>query len=246
MLRMDRRLAFIVAAVWLLLFGGVGSAVAQAASGQIEEFDFKLTNSPPQFAGVVYSTGVVGTSGGTIDFLSGSAQEVSFLDNAWTLVPRGPATLNATVTDWRLVDGPTITGVAHVPSGASMTVTVGDTGSTFPLTNGQFSIPTGAGELGSPPPGRSNRVVACRGAAGSCRAIIGLAGGARNRRIVIRLTDTDFLLRSVKAPPQRAHAAYGLSRGHFARGGSEYVVTLNAARSCPPGSHLTLTFVRVG
>jgi hypothetical protein len=244
-IRMDRRSAMIAAGLSLLLVGGVGSAAAQAApSGQIEEFDFTVTNAPPQFVGVIYSTGVVGTSGGTIDFQSGAAQEINFLDNAWTVIPRGPATLNATVTDWRLVDGPTITGIAHVPAGASMTVTVGDTEKTIPLSNGKFSISTGVGRFGALPPKRGERVVRCRGGARSCRATVSLAGGARNRRIAIRLSDTDFRLKSVKAPPRRAHAAYGLTGGHFAEGGSEYVVTLDAARSSPPGSHLTLIFGR--
>jgi hypothetical protein len=49
-------------------------------------------------------------------------------------------------------------------------------------------------------------------------------------------------LRSVKAPPKRKHAAYSRTHGHFARGGSQYVVILNAARSSPQGSHLILTF----
>jgi hypothetical protein len=148
------------------------------------------------------------------------------------------------VTDWRIVAGATITGTAHVPAGASMTVTVGDTGQTIHLPNGKFSIPTGVNGLGAKPPKGGKRVVKCRGGARSCRARINLAGGARNRRIVIRLTDTDFLLRSIKAPPRRAHAAYSLTGGRFIDGGSEYAVTLNAARSSPPGSHLTLTFAR--
>jgi hypothetical protein len=231
----------------LLLVGGVSSASAQIEpSGQIEEFDFTLTNAPPQgLAGVVYSTGVIGTSGGTIDFQSGAAREVEFLDNAWQLLPKGTETVNAMVTDWRIVAGPTITGTAHVPAGASMSVTVGDTDQTVHLTNGKFSIPTGIGALGAAPPAKvGKRVVKCRGGARSCRATISLAGGARDRRIVIRLTDTDFLLRSIKAPPRRKHAAYGLTDGHFIHGGSDYVVTLDAARSSPPGSHLTLTFAR--
>ena len=250
MLRVARRLAMLSAGVLLLgggvLAGGVDSASAQIEpSGQIEQFDFTLTNAPSHgFVGVIYSTGVIGTSGGTIDFQSGAAQEVNFLDNAWTVIPTGNEMLNATVTDYRLVAGATITGTAHVPAGASMTVTVGDTDQTVKLTNGKFSIPTGVGQLGAVPPKGGKRVVKCRGTARSCRATISLAGGARDRKIVIRLTDTDLLLRSIKGPPKRAHAAYGLTEGHFTDGGSEYVVTLNAARSSAPGSHLTLTFGR--
>jgi hypothetical protein len=236
-----------LAAGLLLLAGGaVNSASAQIGpSGQLEDFDFTLTNAPPRgLVGVIYSTGVIGTSGGTVDFQSGATKEINFLGNAWTLIPTGSETLNATVTDWRIVAGATITGTAHVPAGASMTVMVGDTGQTIQLTNGKFSIPTGVGNLGAKAPTRGNHVVKCRGGTRSCRAVLNLAGGARDRHVVIRLTDTDFLLRSIKAPAKRKHAAYGLTDGHFARGGSEYVVTLNAARSSPPGSHLTLTFAQ--
>lgn len=244
MLRMARRLA--VLATGLLLLVGVSSASAQIGpSGQIEQFNYTLTNAPPQgFDGVIYSTGVIGTSGGTVDFQSGAAKEVNFFDNAWTLIPTGNDPLNITVTDYRLVSAPTITGTAHVPAGASMTVNVGDTDQTIKLTNGKFSIPTGVGGLGAKPPKRGKQVVKCRGGARSCRATINLAGGARDRQIVIRLTGTDFLLKSIKGPPKRARAAYGLTDGHFRLGGSEYVVTLNAARSSRPGSRLTLTFGR--
>ena len=243
MLRMATRLATLVAGL-LLLGGGVNIASAQIGpSGQIEEFDYTLTNAPPQgFVGVFYSTGVIGTSGGTVDLQSGATKHVEFLDNAWSMLPTGSDALHATVTDWRLVSDPTITGTAHVPPGASMTVTVGDTGQTVQLTNGKFSIPTGVSGLGAKPPKREKQVVKCRGGARSCRATIKLAGGARNRQIVIRLTGTDFLLQSIKGPPKRARAAYSLTRGHFTHGGSEYVVTLNAARSSRPGSRLTLTF----
>jgi hypothetical protein len=70
----------------------------------------------------------------------------------------------------------------------------------------------------------------------SCGARVKLAGGARNREIVIRLTNANVSLRSVTAPPPREHAAYSLADGHFAHGGSEYVVILNAAPSSPSGS----------
>jgi hypothetical protein len=235
----------ILAAGMFLVAGGVDSALAQIGpSGQIEQFDYTLTNvpSPGFLTGVIYSTGVIETAGGTVDFRSGAAREVNFLTNAWTLLPTGTETLNVTVTDWRIVAGATVTGTAHVPAGASLTVTPGDTGQTIRLTNGKFSIPTGVDQLGAKPLKRGNQVVRCRGSARSCRATINLAGGAHNRKIVIRLTDTDLSLRSIKAPPKRRHAAYSLTTGHFTRGGSEYVVILNAARSSPPGSHLVLNF----
>ncbi len=41
---------------------------------------------------------------------------------------------------------------------------------------------------------------------------------------------------------QQAPRIYSLTGGHFVLGGSEYVATLNAARSSPPRSHLIVTF----
>jgi hypothetical protein len=239
-----RRGLAVLAAGVLLLGGGVESAWAQVGpSGQIEEFDYTLTNvSPKGFPGVLYSTGVIGTAGGSVVLQSGALREADFLTNAWTLFPTSTGTLNATLTDLRLVTGATVTGTAYVPGGASLTVTPEDTGQTIRLTNGKFSIPTGVGKLGAEPPKGGKQVVKCRGTARSCQARINLAGGARNREIVIRLTNTNLSLRSVKAPPKRKHAAYSLTHGHFARGGSQYVVILNAARSSPQGSHLILTF----
>jgi hypothetical protein len=62
-----------------------------------------------------------------------------------------------------------------------------------------------------------------------------------HREIVIRLTNANLSLCSVTAPLPREHAAYSRTDGHFAYGGSEYAVILNAAPS-PIGIALILTF----
>jgi hypothetical protein len=160
----------------------------------------------------------------------------------WALYPSGGARLSATVDDWRYVDGPTVTGTADLPKGSSMTVTDQQTGKSVSLKNGAFSIPTGIGMGGARTPLTAHALIPCHGGARSCRARINFAGGARQRRIVIGLSDTDLVLRSVNAVSRKKHVAYRLSGGHFTLGGSEYVVTLNAARSSPAGSHLILTF----
>ena len=232
----------ILAAGMLLLAGGVGSASAQiGSSGTMVQFEYTLTNVTKGSPGVVYGTGVFDSAGGSVDLQSGALKNVEFLSNAWTLIPTGTEALNASITDWRLVTGPTVTGTAHVPAGASLTVSVG-VNREISLPNGKFSIPTGLGKLGAGPPKGGKRVVRCQGTPRSCRARISLGGGARNRQIVIQLTHPDLSLHSVKAPPKRKHAAYSLTDGHFAHGGSEYVVILNAAGSSPRGSHLILTF----
>ncbi|MFL5831630.1 MAG: hypothetical protein ACJ76X_17070 [Solirubrobacteraceae bacterium] len=235
-----------LAAGALLLLGSTAAASAQVGptSGEIEEFDYTLTNVNPPLAspGLLFATGVSASAGGSVLVQSGSLENAEFLANSWGIVPSGTDTVNAQVTDWRIVTASTITGTANVPPGATLTVQPAATGRTIRITNGQFSIPTGLFGLGAKPPKSGNQVVRCRGSAHSCSARVGLAGGAKDREIVIRLPSRHLALQSVKAPPRSRHAAYILAGGHFARGGSEYVVTLNAARSSPRGSHLTLTF----
>src|ERR1700760_677441 len=108
---MATRLAVLAAGMFVFAGGAVDSASAQIGpSGQIEEFDYTLSNAPPKgFAGVIYNSGVAEASGGTLDFQSGAVQEANFLDNAWTLIPTGTQTLNVKITDWRIVTAATIT-----------------------------------------------------------------------------------------------------------------------------------------
>ena len=123
-----------------------------------------------------------------------------------------------------------------------MTVTNSNTMQMTTLQNGDFSIPTGVGGLGAPSPSTGPRLTRCRGGASSCRAQINFAGGARHRQVAIGLTNTNLSLRSIRAVSRSKHPIYSLTSGHFVLGGSEYLLTLNAARSSPPGSHLNLTF----
>ena len=190
---------------------------------------------------------VVGGEGGSVKIQSGVVEAVTFTNvltsiAGWGLVSVGNAPLTATVDDRRLVNGATVTGTASVPSGASMTVTNTQTGQTTTVKNGAFSIPTGIGQTGVKPPTAVNHFIQCHGGPRSCRAQINFAGGARQRTIVIRLTNTHLSLRSVRVVSRSNHPVYRLTRGHFVLGGSEYVVTLNAARSSPRRSHLILTF----
>ena len=129
-------------------------------------------------------------------------------------------------------------------AGVSLTVTVADTRKTITLTNnGTVSNGTVVGPLGAEPPAAGRRV-AQHGRSEAharrdqpCQAgRLNLAGAAWNREIVIRLTSTNPRLQSVKAFPEIEHTASSLTKGHFRGGGSQYVATLNAARSDPPGS----------
>ncbi len=84
--------------------------------------------------------------------------------------------------------------------------------------------------------------VTCRGGSSSCSAVIGLAGGASNKKLRIMLTDTNLKLVGVVAKPSSERGAYLLSRGQYSLGGSVFTVTLNAAQGTPKGATLTLKF----
>jgi len=84
--------------------------------------------------------------------------------------------------------------------------------------------------------------VRCRGGPSRCRARVSLAGGASNKRVVIRLSDTDLRLVSVRPNRSSLRGAYGMFANRLRHRGSEFLFRLNAAQSIPRGSHLTFTF----
>jgi pimeloyl-ACP methyl ester carboxylesterase len=85
-------------------------------------------------------------------------------------------------------------------------------------------------------------VVRCRGDAVRCRARVNLAGGASDKRVVIRLSDNDLGLVSVRANRRSLSGAYGLFGERLRAGGSEYVFRLNAVQSIRRGAYLILSF----
>jgi hypothetical protein len=84
--------------------------------------------------------------------------------------------------------------------------------------------------------------VRCRGGADSCRARVDPAGGASDRRVVIRLSDTDLRLVSVRPNRRALRGAYGLIGERLRAGGSEYVFRLNAVQSIRRGAYPILSF----
>jgi hypothetical protein len=80
-----------------------------------------------------------------------------------------------------------------------------------------------------------------RGRGDACSARVA-AGGASNRKLIIKLTDTNLRLLSVAAVSSSSSGAYLLTGRRFALGGSEYRVTLNAVKANPQGSHLVMRF----
>ena len=84
--------------------------------------------------------------------------------------------------------------------------------------------------------------VRCRGGANSCRARVSLAGGASNKKVVIRLTDSDLRLVSVRPNRRALRGAYGLFGQRLRAGGTRYAFRLNAVQSIRRGAYLTITF----
>jgi hypothetical protein len=82
----------------------------------------------------------------------------------------------------------------------------------------------------------------CRGSATFCEATFSLAGGASNKRLTVRLTDTNLKLLAVNATPAFVHGAYRLFGGRFTTGGSVYTVGLDAVQGIPAGAKLIMTF----
>jgi hypothetical protein len=84
--------------------------------------------------------------------------------------------------------------------------------------------------------------ITCRGTVRVCKAVVSIAGGASNRRVVIELPGTSWKPPKITVVPRSSRGAYLISNRRFALGGSEYRFTLNAVRANPRGAHLTLTF----
>jgi hypothetical protein len=137
---------------------------------------------------------------------------------------------------------------------ANYTPLVARTPTAAPAATQKWSfIPLRAGALGAKRPKRRTKVVRCRGTARRCRARVGIAGGAVNRKIVIRLPGRNLHLRSVKVFPRRiatidderaagSEQLYRFSDVRFKPRRRRFVVILNAAEWSPPGSHLIVKF----
>ncbi len=89
--------------------------------------------------------------------------------------------------------------------------------------------------------GAGSQTVACTGGASQCTAKVSLAGGASNKVITVKLTDTNLHLAS-KSAPKADKGAYSITKAKYTMGGSMYTFTLNAVGSIPKGTMLTLIF----
>jgi len=84
--------------------------------------------------------------------------------------------------------------------------------------------------------------VKCVGNSYFCGATVSIAGGASNRKVAIKLTDTDFKLVAVRVLPKSSRGAFSISKAGFHNGGSVYRFTLSAVKSNPKGARIILLF----
>ncbi len=93
------------------------------------------------------------------------------------------------------------------------------------------------------PAGAANKqTVSCKGTADFCGATVSIAGGASNKVITVRLTDTNLSRVATRVIPGSSKGAFNISKAHFALGGSEYIFTLNAVKANPKRARIILLF----
>jgi hypothetical protein len=239
-LRRSTALALVTVSL-LLLVGGVGSA--SAASGTMTGFAYAIHLPPGKVFSVTYQSGVDEIASHSLIARSGAVSRAVFAGDDFLVgsaIQAGRFT--GELTQSLFVASAPLVGIAHIPAGATVTLTNLDTGAKVTLRQGLFSIPTGVDANGAKRPAGGTRVVRCNGSAGSCQAQVSIAGGARDRKLIVRLPAGDLRLQSISARPRSAVGTYDVSDGHFARGGSEYVAMFNAIGSEPRSSRLTLRF----
>ncbi len=90
------------------------------------------------------------------------------------------------------------------------------------------------------------QTVKCVGTGDFCGATVSIAGGASNRQVTVRLTDTDLRLVAVRAIPASSRGAFSITHPSYRLGGSEVRFTLNAVRANPAGARIILLFAAGG
>jgi hypothetical protein len=84
--------------------------------------------------------------------------------------------------------------------------------------------------------------VRCVGTADFCGASVSIAGGASNRVVNVRLTDTNLRLVRVSVIPAASRRGVSITKASYRLGGSQYRFTLNAVRAIPRGARIVLIF----
>ena len=106
-----------------------------------------------------------------------------------------------------------------------------------------LSVALVAGALAASSAGKtSSKALKCVGTADFCGATVPIAGGASNKVVTIKLTDTDFKRVAVRVIPSTSKGAYSITKGALITGGSQYRFTLNAVKSNPKGARIIILF----
>ena len=99
-----------------------------------------------------------------------------------------------------------------------------------------------AGTMGAAPASAKTTTIRCRGNGDGCVASVSIAGGVSNQTVVIQLTDTDFSRIALRVTDRSSRGKFSIRNPRKLLGGSEYIFTLNAAKSNPRFSRIILVF----
>lgn len=91
------------------------------------------------------------------------------------------------------------------------------------------------------PAAPARQTIRCVGTADGCGATVPIAGGARDKVVTVKLTDTNLKLESVTAVGA-VKDGYDLSKERHRAGGSEFRFTLNAKKRNPKRARIVLVF----
>src|SRR5262245_44742548 len=89
---------------------------------------------------------------------------------------------------------------------------------------------------------RTGTVVDCTGGRVLCRATVGIAGGASQKKVTIRLRFDDLRLVDVQPNRRELLGRYDLGRARRLKDRNEVITTVTAVQPTPPGSRLIFTF----
>lgn len=90
-------------------------------------------------------------------------------------------------------------------------------------------------------PVSAKQTVRCVGTADGCGVTVPIAGGARDKVVTVKLTDTNLKLASVTAVGA-VKDGYDLSKERYRAGGSEFRFTLDAKKANPKRARIVLVF----
>jgi hypothetical protein len=94
----------------------------------------------------------------------------------------------------------------------------------------------------APALGAGKQTVRCVGGGDFCTASVGIADGADDKVVTVRLTDTDLRLVEVTALNALTERSYAIDDASTRRGGSQFRFTLDAPKANPTGARLVLQF----